>query len=87
MNTTIKSKTVEYIEFTEEQMQQLNIKEGDQFTIEVEDDCIKLVPFQSVEIDLSDFDRHFLEYLIKVSVERNVSVNDIIVEIIEEAIK
>lgn len=76
-----------YIQFTEEEMEELKIQPNQKFTVEIEDDSIKLVPFASIDIDLSEFPRDLLEMIIQISADRDVSVNEVISDILEEYIE
>ena len=87
MQLTVKTKQVEYIEFTEDQCRELNIKEGDQFSMEVEDGVIKLTPYAALDINLSEMDRSTLELLIQKSVEENITISEVIQKVIEDFIE
>lgn len=70
-----------YIQFTDEEMAELNIKPKQKFSVNVmSDDSIILKPFATIDINLSEFSRDVLEMLIQESVEKDVSVNEVIVE-------
>ena len=72
------------IKFTEEEMELLEIKEGDKFSIEeCKDGGLLLKKYQKLELDLSEFSREHLEHLVKQSCDNDVSVN----EIFEDSIK
>jgi bifunctional DNA-binding transcriptional regulator/antitoxin component of YhaV-PrlF toxin-antitoxin module len=73
-----------YIQFSGEELEELNIKEGDKFSVEVEDDKMILKPFGTLEIDLADFDRETLEFIIARSCEKDISVNQVFNDLLEE---
>ena len=76
------------IAFTEDELKQLNIKEGDRFDFKLQDDgSVKLDKYVDIELDMADWPREVLEMLVKRSCERDVSVNEILIEILEQAIK
>lgn len=75
------------VKFTEEELLKLNIKEGDKFSIEETDEGILLKKFESIELDMSEWDRKVLEMLIADSCNRDISVNEIISEIIQKFIE
>lgn len=76
-----------YIQFTDEELAKLNIKKGDKFTWEINNDSsVTLKKCVPVEIDLSDFTKEQLIYLIELSIEENISVEDVIVQILEQYI-
>jgi bifunctional DNA-binding transcriptional regulator/antitoxin component of YhaV-PrlF toxin-antitoxin module len=70
------------VKFTEEELQKLNIKEGDKFSWEIVDDGVLLKKYESIELDLSEFSREVLEMLIQESIKRNVSVEDVIEDVL-----
>ena len=76
------------IAFTEEDLKELNIKEGDKFDFKLQEDgSVKLDKYVDLELDITDWPREVLEMLIKRSCEQDVSVNEVLIEILEEAIK
>lgn len=87
MKTQIKSKQVHFIEFTDEQAEQLGIKENDQFSLEIQGDSILLTPYSTLDINLAELDRNTLEYIIQQSSIKQVPVDEVIVEIIERALE
>lgn len=76
-----------FVQFTEQELEKLNIKKGDKFSWEIQDDGIVLKKFGTIDIDFAEFDREILEYLIAESCEKDVSVNEIISDILEEIVK
>jgi hypothetical protein len=74
------------VKFTEEEMQQLNIAPGDKFSMDIVDGGIMLKKFVKVEIDISDWSRELLESLIDVSCTEDISVNEVISNIIKKRI-
>jgi len=74
------------IKFTEDELIALNIKEGDKFSISVEDESIVLDKHVPLEIDLADFDRTTLEFLIAESIEQDISVNEVISSVLTKCI-
>ena len=76
------------IAFTEDELKELNIKEGDKFDFKLQEDgTVKLDKYVDLELDITDWPREFLEMLVKRSCEQDVSVNEVLIEILEEAIK
>ena len=74
------------IKFTDEELDTLGIKTGDKFSISSDETGIKLKKYESIEIDLSEFPRELLVFLIVESNELNITVSDYIVKIIENHI-
>lgn len=75
------------IKFTEEELQKLNIKEGDKFSIKETPEGVLLEKFATMELDMSEWDRSILEMLIADSCTQDVSINQIISDILEKYIK
>jgi hypothetical protein len=71
------------IKFTEEELNNLEIKQGDKFSFKEENGGIMLQKFSTIDIDFSDLNRDTLEYLISESCKKDVSVNEIISDILE----
>jgi hypothetical protein len=87
MNTI--TKTVQrsedlFVQFSNEELSQLGMKEGDKFTCEIDGNGVVLKKFATIDIDISDFSREILEFLIIDSVEKDISVNEVITNIIED---
>jgi hypothetical protein len=74
-------KEVTMIEFEEDEFP---FSENEMFEVTVEDGKVVLTPYAEIEIDLKDFDRRTLEHLVKESCERNVSVNDVMTDILKD---
>lgn len=75
------------IKFSEEELQKLNIKEGDKFSFKETDDGFLMEKFVTMELDMSEWDRDILEALISDSCEQDISVNQVISNILEKYIK
>lgn len=67
-----------YIEFTDEELKALNIEKGQKFSCSVEDGALKMVPYATMDLDMSEWDREILEYLIEESCCQDISVNEVI---------
>jgi hypothetical protein len=77
-----------YLQFSEEELEELGWEEGQKlsFKFNEETKAITLEPFVKMELDISEWDREILEYLVGQSCERDVSVNDLINESLEKMI-
>ena len=75
-----------FVQFTNEELAKLGIKEGDKFSWEEDNGSILLKKYVPLEVDISDWSRDVLEMLISESVEKDISVNDVICGIIERAL-
>lgn len=74
------------VKFTEEELSKLNIKQGDKFSIKETKDGILLEKFADLNIDLSEFDRGILEFLIKESCDKDISINNVVSNILEKVV-
>ena len=75
------------IKFTDEEMSKLNIKEGDKFSIEEENGKILLQKFCKIDLDMSEWNRDILEFLISESCEKDISINEVISNVIEKTLE
>lgn len=82
----IKEKTDLYIDFTDEELAELKWEKGQRLSMESKDDGILIKPYVKVEIDFSDFPRETLMYLIEESLEKDLPVNDVIVEALKKGL-
>lgn len=73
-----------FIQFSEEEIHELGWEEGQKlsFKFDEETKAITLEPFVKMELDISEWDREILEFLVKESCERDISVNEIINEVL-----
>jgi hypothetical protein len=84
---TVKVKEEHYIEFTDEELQAFNMEKGQKFSCKIEDGGLRLEPFVKVELEMGDWPREVLELLIQESCELDVSVNQVISDLLEKVIK
>jgi hypothetical protein len=84
---TVLKKEDYYIQFTDEEMIELNIEPGQKFTCELKDGGLQLTPFAKIELEMGDWPREVLELLIQESCEKDISVNDVICNLLKEVIK
>ena len=75
------------VKFTEEELEKLNIKQGDKFSIKETDDGILLEKFSTVDINLSELDRELLEFLIQESCNKDISINEVISDLLEKGLE
>lgn len=77
-----------FLQFSEEEMQEMGWEEGQKlsFKFDEETKAITLEPFVKMDIDIGEWDREILEYLVGESCDRDVSVNEIINESLEKMI-
>jgi bifunctional DNA-binding transcriptional regulator/antitoxin component of YhaV-PrlF toxin-antitoxin module len=75
------------VKFTEDELAQLNIKQGDKFSIKETDEGIVLQKFATVDINLSELERELLEFFIQESCDKDVSINQVISDLLEKGIE
>ena len=84
INKTVQRSEDCFVQFTDEELLELNIKAGDKFSCSIENESVVLKKFQTIEIDMSEWSRDILEMLILKSIEEDISVNDVISNILEQ---
>lgn len=85
---TIKEKKDLYIEFSEDEMKELGWKENQKLSMSLtEDGGISIQPLVNVEIDMSGYSPEILHWLIKQSADNDISINEVISNILETFIE
>jgi hypothetical protein len=84
---TVLKKEEYYIQFTDEEMTELNIEPGQKFTCELKDSGLQLTPFVKMELEIGSWPKELLEFLIQESCEQDISVNEVINKVLEKVIK
>lgn len=75
-----------YVQFSEEELASLGLNEGDKLSCEICENGVVLKKYESIELDLSEFSREILEFLIIESFNKNLPVEDIMEDIIVKSI-
>ena len=77
-----------FLQFSEEEMQEMGWEEGQKLSLKFDEEtkAITLEPFVKMNIDIGEWDREILEYLVGESCDRDVPVNEIINESLEKMI-
>ncbi|MEY4342773.1 MAG: hypothetical protein RL736_569 [Pseudomonadota bacterium] len=83
----VQEKREMFIQFSEEEIAEMGWEENQKLSIEMNDGGITLQPYAKMEIEIGEWSREMLEYLVGESCDRDVSVNDIITEVLTEYIK
>ena len=73
-----------FVQFTDEELLELNIKAGDKFSCSIKNGSVVLKKFETIEIDMSEWSRDILEMLISKSIEEDISINEVISNILEQ---
>lgn len=83
----VEKKEEYYLTFTNEELSQLGLKEGDKMDWVIQDDGVFLKKWTSVDLELQDWSKETLLFLIQESVEKNLTINEVIVNILEDVVK
>ena len=85
---TLQTKEEYFIQFTDEEMAALDIKPHDKFEVLTQDDgSIMLKKFVKLELNLTEFDKETLVFLINESIESQVPVDEVIRKHITSALE
>jgi hypothetical protein len=78
-----------FIQFSDEEMTELGWEEGQKlsFKFDEETKAITLEPFVKMELDIDSWPRELLLFLIQESCEKDISVNEVISNTLEESLK
>jgi hypothetical protein len=71
-----------YIQFTDEEMEQLGLKPNTKFTVELSDDKtgLKLTPHEEIEIDLDEFSKEDLINIIVAANKQDMTFEEFLVD-------
>jgi len=88
MKKTLQPTNELFIQFSDEEVQELGLEQGQRFDVELQEDgSVKLMPWGKIELDMEDWPRETLEAIIKESCERDVSANEVIIDLVKEGLK
>ena len=82
MIKTVQKKEEYFIQFTDEEMDQLGFKPNTKFTVELNEDKngLILTPHEEVEIDLNEFSKEELISIITAANEKDMTFEDFLVD-------
>lgn len=84
----VQSREELFIQFTDEEIEKLGLEKNQKLSMEIlENGSIKMTPFAKIDIDITEWSREVLENLIQESVEKDISVNEVITQAIEKYLK
>jgi hypothetical protein len=85
---TVKEKKELYIEFTDEEIEEMGWEENQKLSMSLtEDGGIMIKPFVKVDIDISDWPKEIFEFLIQKSLEEDKTINQVIIDLLEDSFK
>lgn len=88
MTKQVQSREELFIQFTDEEIEKLGLEKNQKLSMEIlENGSIKMTPFAKIDIDISEWSREVLENIIQESVEKDISVNEVISQTIEQYLK
>ena len=76
-----------YVQFTEEEMAELNINTKDKFSVKVKDGGILLEKFVPIDIDFNEFSKETLIMLIEDSIVNDTTISETISNVLKEIIE
>jgi hypothetical protein len=82
MIKTVQKKEEFFIEFTDEEMNELGFKPNTKFTVELSEDktALKLTPHEEIEIDLDEFSKEDLINIIVAANKADMTFEDFVVD-------
>jgi len=84
---TIQKSEEYFIQFTDEELSKLSLKNGDKLDWVInEDGSVLLKPWTTLDLDMSDWSKETLMFLIQESIEKDVTINEVIVDVIQKFI-
>jgi len=87
MKKTLQATNELFIQFSDEEVQEFGLEQGQRYDVTLTDDgSVKLTPWSKVEIDIEDYPREVLEMIIKESLDKDITVNDVINNLLKEGL-
>jgi hypothetical protein len=78
-----------YLEFSEEEMEEIGWEEGQKLSLDLDEETgtITLKPFVKIELDMDNWPKELLLFLVQESCEKDISVNEVISNTLEDSLK
>jgi hypothetical protein len=73
-----------YLQFTEDELLEFGIKQGDKFSVKPQDDGFLLEKYKEIELDIDDLDIHTLKMLVLKSFQEDKTCNQVLIDVLEE---
>jgi hypothetical protein len=84
----IKTREEAYLQFSDEEMEEYGLNKGDKFTWELQEDgSVFLRKWKKIDIELDEYPKELLLFLIKHSMDNDCTINDTINILLEESLK
>jgi len=82
---TIQKNEEYFIQFTDEELSKLGLERGDKLDwVLNEDGSVTLKKWATLELDMSEWSKEILMFLVQESLEKDITVNKVIVDVIEK---
>jgi hypothetical protein len=78
-----------FIQFSEEEMQELGWEERQKLSMSVDEEtgAITIKPWVKMEIEMDNWPKELMLFLIQESCEKDISINEVITNVLEESLK
>jgi len=73
-----------FIQFTEDELLELNIHQGDKFTVKNQEDGFFLEKMVGIELDLAEFPEDVKDIIIIKSIEEQIPVDEVITNLLKQ---
>ena len=85
----VQEKTELFIQFSDEEIKEIGWEEGQKLSLDLDEETgsITLKPFVKMELDIDSWPKELLLFLIQESCEKDVSVNEVISNTLEQSLK
>jgi hypothetical protein len=85
----VQEKTELFIQFSEEEIEEIGWEKGQKLSLDLDEETgtITLKPFVKMELDIDSWPKELLLFLIQESCEKDVSVNEVISNTLEQSLK
>jgi hypothetical protein len=85
----VQEKTELFLQFSDEEIEEMGWEKGQKLSLNLDEETktIILKPFVKMELDMDNWPKELLLFLIQESCEKDISVNEVISNILEESLK
>lgn len=88
MKKTLQATNDLFIQFSDEEVQELGLEQGQKYEVKLQDDgSVKLTPWVKVELEMEEWSKEVLLMIIKESLDQDIPVNDVINNLLKEGLK
>jgi len=88
MKKTLQPTNELFIQFSDEEVQELGLERGQRYEVKLKDDgAVELRPYVKVELNIGEWPREVLEMIIKKSLDEDISANDVINNVLREGLE